>query len=1055
MKNQRNHKGSVLILAIMLMFILLTLAISMIANEFTSRDSALRAYMSGVQMQAIQVTQQRFLDAFSKKPAGSDIPPIPSKSSAIKNPTYNISFKCDPVIKKDFYITGTWKKDKSIFYPATDDPGKDFTKGSEIGYYDNITAPGFESIKVAPGHNLLVLDTPLKARYISTFNYHFSYGAFAPSGTVHLKDAYGCANSLDDKDQKDGDFYSGIPVEIYAANNIEIQDFPYGKAFSTNGSIKITGKKGAIPFTSVTGNRVDEAKNFKKILDRQIDNACQGINKVTLSKDSILFGKKVNNILDFAKGLFENFITLEQTTSFPFAGMTCSDSSPDEKTMGCYYKFRVHAPYPPDKNDVSTSKGLVESAAKTAYPLLDRVQTIFERYNISWQYIPTEACLTMAEVRLGQDIAQTSSELAEAIEGLPETAALVAFLTAKLAMLTADEVVLGTFTAAFLAMRAYGVAFAAHLTGSMKDEPLTVDDDLKYDNKGWPFIGVFTLKNNLIIFEQLLMQTSQKYTLLGTELAALTDKKYRLSHFAKGNFTDNYKKIEKDDFDFVGTLTVPRGRTLKYSGSLTVEGDLWIQDGGSLYVSGNLTVKAPEKPDSNINEMMRPMGRVFLSNGSTIIVENDFECQGTEALGSVLATAPVRKNYEISSGIISNKGNLKIPYGIMPGITVYDLAVEGALIPVEATAMGAMINNGPNISKVVGPFHVRKQFFASNAAYVLLFRHKKLGVELDPLNYPILMPYKQEVNNVLNEVLDILSKSFTIHLNAYLGENFLTHSDWWIFGEGVVPVLPRMDVDLVAKETNILVDCAMALTEIFALSEAVGPVLITGTVVIDAASVASKSVAEIYGTFVAGRFINECDDKAAKSAKTIKDIADTAFSPFMLLVKQADKSRNTFTDARKKCNGFYSSAYTVMKFHLPGGLEQKSFLSCPGVFLYAGKNINIGISGKGSILSKTLPASGLFIAEQDINFYGAFRMVGCLTSLNGNIYAENTRLRFFPYYTRASLYTPKDVKGSLNSNFNLKSDSDLKSNVDPQNIGITMPRIQAEGWEFYSEYVRR
>ncbi|MCD4784156.1 MAG: hypothetical protein K8T10_10085 [Candidatus Eremiobacteraeota bacterium] len=1054
MKNCGNQKGSILLLSIMLIFILLTLAISMVANEFTARDSALRAYMSGVQEQAIQVTLQRFLDAFSKETAGSNVPPVPPKSAAIKNPTYDVPFKCSPSNRKDFYITGTWKKENSIFYSPTENPGRDFTSSSEIGYYDNVTAQGFESMKVSPGHNMLVVDTPLKARYIAMYSYHFPYGAFAPGGLVRLKDAYGCSNPLDDKEQKDGKFLSGIPVEIFAAKNIEVQDFPFGKAYSTDGDIKISGKKGAIPFTSVAGSRVVEANNFKKIFERQIDNAYEGIIKVTLSKDKVFFGKPVNNILDFAKGLYADFLTLEQTTSFPFAGMTCSDKSPREKTMGCYYKFRVHAPYTPDKSGVSPSSGVVESSAKTAYTVLDQVLRIFKKYVKGWEAIPTEGCISIAEVRLGIDIAKTAQRLASAIDGLPWTALLVAYLTAKLAKLVVDEGFLGTFSVAFLAMRGYSVAFLSHNTGSKKDEPITVDGDLQYSNNGWPFVGVFTLKNDLVVFEQLVMRTGTKYLLLGTELLALTAKKYRTAHFGTGNFTNNFKNINKSNFDFNGTMTVPRGRTIKFSGSLTVEGDLWVQDGGALYVGDSLTVKAPVNPDPNINEMMRPSGRVFLGNGSTIIVENDFQCAGSDALGSILVAAPIRKNYEISSGIISNKGNLIIPYGVMPGVSVYDLAKEGALIPGEAPALNTMIKNGPNISKISGPFHARKAFFASNSAYVLVFRHKKLGITLIPLNYPLLLPYKKEVGNVLNNVMNILTSAFTIHLNAYLGENFFTHSDWWIFGEGVVPILPRMDVDLTSKETNILADCALALTEVTAASKVVNPALITGMEVITAASVASKAVAGVYGVFVARQFQNSCDNTAAQTAQGIKMTADVAYSPFTLITNQTDKARSTFLGARKGCNLFYRAAYAIMKIHLPGGLQQKSFVSCPGVFLYAGQNINLGIKSQANILGKTLPASGLFIAEQDINFYGNFRMVGCLASLNGNIYAEYTRLRFFPYFTRASLYTPKDVSGSLSGNFKLVSDSDLKSNENPQNIGITMPRIQAEGWEFYSEYVR-
>lgn len=34
---------------------------------------------------------------------------------------------------------------------------------------------------------------------------------------------------------------------------------------------------------------------------------------------------------------------------------------------------------------------------------------------------------------------------------------------------------------------------------------------------------------------------------------------------------------------------------------------------------------------------------------------------------------------------------------------------------------------------------------------------------------------------------------YSVNLNLGLGENFMTHCDWWIFGEGVVPVVPQID----------------------------------------------------------------------------------------------------------------------------------------------------------------------------------------------------------------------------------------------------------------------
>ncbi|MCE1246984.1 MAG: hypothetical protein LWY06_10100 [Firmicutes bacterium] len=1048
------NKGSILLLSIMLLFILLTLALSITINEFTSRKSSIRSLMSATQEQAVHTSQQRFLDAFSATPVCPSAPPIPQKTQVSNKPKYNISFQILPFNTSDFRITGTWQNENSIYYPLPDNPGQDFTSPVEGGYYNNLSANSFGSNQIPPGYNIIAFNTPLQARYIAAYASFFPYGAFAPGGKIQLRDAYGCTNPLDELNSKNGDFYSGVPVNMFAQKTISIQDYPYGKAYSSKGSISITGTTGAIPFTSLSPVQINAINQYSLIFQQQMENAYVKLTAVALSKDSVMFGAPVTGFASFVKGIFTNYLTLEQCKSFPFAGMTCSDSSPREKTMGCYYSFKTHAPYPPDNGTVSADPSTLQTSAKRAYEQADVVQKIFENYDISWKVIPTEACLAMAEGELAEDIATTTEELADAIEGLPETAILVAYLTAKLAKLTYWEVCLNIYTVCFGIMRGYEVAFQVFLTGHSEiSEPLTLAADASYNNTGWSFVGVCSVVNQAMILETLNQDTNTKYALLGTELMAKTEQKYRLAHFGSKDFVSNFTNINSQNFQFTGTYTVPRGRTMKFAGNVTINGDLWVQDGGFLYVGGNLTVNAPSNPDTTINEMMRPSGRVFLGNGSNIIVENNFTCAGSEKYGSVVAAAPTSKTYLISSSIYSNKGDVTIPYGITPGVTVEDLADLGALIPKEAQMVRNLTTQAANLVKESGPFHSRKPFFASNATYLFAFRHKQLGLEIDPLNLPLLLPLKLNNNNVLNTVMQIMTDMFSITLNAYIGENFFAHSPWWIFGEGVVPILPNMDFNLTSKVTNEIVGASGALVELYAISQIVNKDLFTGTLVLDAALVAEKAIYTIYAVFLEKQFANGCDTTAQSTANNIQKAAGDAYLPFKTIVNRIDGAGSTFSTAKKTLNTFYSAAQTIMSIHLPGGLQQKPFINCPGVLVYAGDTITMGVRQQ-TVSTKIFPASGLLMAYNDINIYGNFRMVGCLISLNGDIIAENTRLRFFPYFTQASLYTPKDVGGNLRTNFKLISDSDLKSNVVPQNIGITIPRITSEGWDYYCENPR-
>jgi hypothetical protein len=328
-----------------------------------------------------------------------------------------------------------------------------------------------------------------------------------------------------------------------------------------------------------------------------------------------------------------------------------------------------------------------------------------------------------------------------------------------------------------------------------------------------------------------------------------------------------------------------------------------------------------------------------------------------------------------------------------------------------------------------------------------------LGPEIDPLNLALLMPLYENNNNVLNSVMQIMTDMFSVTLNAYLGENYFTHSPWWIFGEGVVPILPKMDFNLTSKVTNQIVAASAALVEIYAVSGLSCNVLLAGEAILDAALVAQKAVYTVYAVFIERKFANNCDIQAQSTANNIQKTAQSAYSPFTTIVNRIDSSRGTFSGAVKTMNSFYSAAQTIMTNHLPGGLQQKPYINSPGVLVYAGDTINMGIKQTGPT-TKYYPASGLFIAFNDINIYGNFRVVGCLISFNGDIIAQNTKLRFFPYYTQASIYTPKNVGGNMMTNFKLITDNDLKSNVVPQNIGITIPRITSEGWDYYCENPR-
>ena len=94
----------------------------------------------------------------------------------------------------------------------------------------------------------------------------------------------------------------------------------------------------------------------------------------------------------------------------------------------------------------------------------------------------------------------------------------------------------------------------------------------------------------------------------------------------------------------------------------------------------------------------------------------------------------------------------------------------------------------PNLAKVAGPFHTRKPFFASYAAtFQLTMVPTPVGTI--PVPSPIPLPRK----NVLVPIFRGFTYAYAPALNASIGENLYTHADWWGFGQGTVPVLPKID----------------------------------------------------------------------------------------------------------------------------------------------------------------------------------------------------------------------------------------------------------------------
>ena len=1055
MKCIKNKKGSILLISLMLLMVMLTLTILMFTQEFVSKNSAVRSRMSTTQVQTIEVMLQRFANTFRDKSKEGKTLPYPEDVKPTTDPDYNLSFEYNTKDAPGFKVKGKWKKGDSIYYPPNKNAGKDFTEVPQNGYYDKVTAKGYNNTKVPPRYNLLVLNTPLRARFIASYAYHFPYAAFAPNGKIKMRDAYGCTNPISE-DNKNGDYQSGIPVNIYAKSNIEIKEYPYGKAYCEKGKITIQAKDGVLKFTNVSKSKAKETKNYTKIIRKQLENLYDNVSKVTLNKDKILFGRKITDVrTTTGKRIQGDVITLEQSKDFPYAALTINSNNPPEKELGNYYIFTSHCPRPPDNGVVSNDPNDTIFHAKRAYGDLDDIKRIFEDKVIAWEYMSTTVALGIAQGVFVAEIALKSIELAKAIakslkppfiDGIIEAA----IKAAELALLIKDQVILIRFMVDYRNLCCAEQALTAHLRGSIKNEPLTVEEDKAYNNTGWSFINKWLLYHKSDISRIFIKKGTAKYTEIGVKIREWSLSLYKTSHFGRGKFDDTWKTLKKEGFTYTGTFIVPRGRTFNFPHDMIIQGDLWIQDGASLYIGGKLKVEAPAA--SNLPALVKPSGRVFMGEGSSIIVEGDFQCHGSAKQGSVILSSPYKKVKDITSAIYSKHGNVKIPYGIMPGITIAELAYhdKSELPENVAKSLKTLINNSANNSKILGAFHFRKPFFASFASTVMVFRHTLLESRVD---LPLVIALKYTEENLMNLIFPQITESFTLVLNAYLGENTSAHADWWIFGDGIIPILPKMDVDRVAAGMSNLSGIENVLQQMDTIEDNVNSIL-TG----DSKKEIIKNAQETVKDYMVYYDIFHWQGSTADAEKRLRTLIDNTNkrmnainSPFKQLITQVDNMGQSLKTAVNSFTKYYNETYSTVQAYLPGGSEQKEFIECPGVMVYAKKNIDLGTT-QGVTAETVLPASGLFIAEGNINVKGTFRVVGSFISLDGDINAPETHLRYYPFFSQASIYVPRDVDGDVNKNLDLITDNELKSNTDPCNVGITIPRIYSEGWEHYSEY---
>ncbi|MCD4785653.1 MAG: hypothetical protein K8T10_17665 [Candidatus Eremiobacteraeota bacterium] len=563
----------------------------------------------------------------------------------------------------------------------------------------------------------------------------------------------------------------------------------------------------------------------------------------------------------------------------------------------------------------------------------------------------------------------------------------------------------------------------APMPPSGKSEPQTRTQEASFDNSGAP--KTFFFWGSTEYWRLMLGHFSYVMEILG--------RKIRTVHLGQGAPDVQFSS---GSIDIKTTFVVPRGRTLEMPCNTTIRGDLWIQDGATLYVMRNLTVKSPGVYTSNLSI---PSGRVIFGKGSTLVVDGDFSCQGNESLGSILISSPEGKINPITSALICY-GNVDIPYGVLPGVSLSDLSQNLAV----KNFMTTVDEISPNLAKLVGPFYSRGDIFAAKPA---VFAYTQFGWVYSLIILP--NTYK----NANLKIFKLITTSYTTFLNASLGEYLFTQADWWSssFGEDAVPVIHKIDMANTSNDNTITklsainvygFTCDYSKVKSLINNISAGTFQNIGSVIFQ--EIATEIIAKISLQFI--------------SIPNIDTIVNNAFNKLyskIFKVSPTDVTLNTTNAATFKAgmDSVYQHVRNKLNTHYNDRMVNKEtvvFNEVSGLFVYSKGKLTLG----GPL------NCGFFIAKGNIKIDSSgrnTRVVGCMISLTGNIKGKNCQLRYYPYFTRFSLHIPEQIPGTgLTALVNDIKQVTVKTKSDyifPE-FGIEKGHFQLQGWSRWS-YVDR
>lgn len=999
------NRGNILAIALALMCVLVTVVIAMHTSQVRAVRSVTQAE---AELQFRQGAEFATAELFSTaQPLPSDLR-VTAKDELLGD-----------LQMADKYGTSLWSG-----LPNWNPKGQEYAPGHKTYRLKPTTSD--DALKVFAGRDLWLAG-----------HSDGGYAVYAPNGGVTLESGLGWANPAFGNTDASGSAPSGVPFTVAAKGKIEMEKLPYGNVYSLDGPIELNNGASNL---GIAFRGPFPLRNYEDALKSSLSSAKGALDQASLSGDKT---KDINgNIgIDTVLSMFTSggapSLTLEQATSFPFPLIPSFSAT----IPGVFFEFWFHVPYAPDFSVSSNQAQALEQQAAADAQKLETLNTQIASLEKQLHGLQTYLnSLQNANPKTPETLAQIAAIQSQIANGDPnsvEVAGIIATikkLEQKGSSRTAAEdqqlielqlkranleSKLDDLTDELKDLNDSKVEQGEEWTDKLKNGvggenvPVTRAEDANIPNKGQKGWNYSRLVGKAWDLLGLLVRTA--FTMDFDGLAKEFSEEVRVVHFGGKDYIPEFT-FGSGSFSTKSSWTVPPGRSFRYSGDMQIKGDLWLQKGSVMAVTGNLTMVDPGTGST----ALEPSGKIVLEQGATLLVGGTLQAAGRPEHGSLWSCSPLGSISPVSSAIFVGQ-NVNIPYGSFSAGSLQDMAAGIDGMGGTASALDSFTKLGPNIAKIAGPFHTRQPYFAEYATtFQLTIVHTVLFG-----SWPVPTPIPLPKPNMLIPIFRATTLLYTGAMNASLGENTYLHSDWWGYGEGVVPAMLKVDpTGPLAAIKNLNLSNLKPNFNFETQFADLGQKIFEELVTFAFKEVGGKVISEVMKALVGpGSWIGaleglmpEVGNKQSFLETMSKTVIDGTVGQIISELK------NTRDKIEDEIDNAMASAY----------LREVS-----GPLIHA-QSISVGGGGE---VPKMM--AGMLVAENDIRV-DAETFVGSLTSFNGNIEAK--KVYFTPLFTRASIYQPKATSTTSIGRVGqvgYGSDFDSQQAVD---VGTGVTLVTTEGW---------